>query len=46
MCVCVCVCVCVYRCDNMRVQHGRLPFSPEAPKRVLLTVYSTPLDSF
>jgi hypothetical protein len=32
-------------CDNLRVQHGRLPFSPEGPKRVLLTVYSGPTPS-
>mmetsp|Transcript_42455 Transcript_42455/g.68207 ORF Transcript_42455/g.68207 Transcript_42455/m.68207 type:complete len:90 (+) Transcript_42455:2-271(+) len=33
-------------CDNMRVQHGRLPFSPDGPKRTLLTTYDTPVDSF
>ena len=30
--------------DNLRVQHGRLPYEPdEANPRVLLTVYADPV---
>lgn len=32
--------------DNLRVQHGRLPYEADPKqKRVLLTVYTTPLPS-
>ena len=33
--------------DNLKVQHGRLPYEADPKqKRVLLTVYTTPLPSY